>query len=247
MAACTEDVLYAFCILIVLFISHAHAFIRLFWCRYLKNLLFCHGAEALRRNSFQIYQTIWKNVVFGLADFFYAFVSAWSAADLFNSWLKQLFNVLYTTLPVVLYSIFDRQLPMEVTLQTPVLYPAFASEAALSIHRSSRCRKTKIKTERHSISGSVADVIRGQQRRIICTSVLVHAAAKKHCFWVIQIFVRRISVCLVPLFASVCRTGGSALCRGGAVLALVRVRAVYGMLLRFYSSLRPRMGPWKFA
>lgn len=69
-------------------------------------------------------------MVFGLADFFYAFVSAWSAADLFNSWLKQLFNVLYTTLPVVLYSIFDRQLPMEVTLQTPVLYPAFASKHA---------------------------------------------------------------------------------------------------------------------
>lgn len=96
--------------------------------RFLKNLLFCHGSEALRRNSFQIYQTIWKNVVFGLADFFFAFVSTWSAADLFNSWLKQLFNVLYTTLPVVLYSIFDRQLPLEVTLQTPVLYPAFSSE-----------------------------------------------------------------------------------------------------------------------
>ncbi|OEH77156.1 putative P-type ATPase [Cyclospora cayetanensis] len=95
--------------------------------KYLKNLLFCHGAEALRRNSFQIYQTIWKNVVFGVADFFYAFVSAWSASDIFNSWLKQLFNVLYTTLPVVLYSIFDRQLPMEVTLQTPVLYPAYAT------------------------------------------------------------------------------------------------------------------------
>ncbi|KAL8454846.1 hypothetical protein Emed_000025 [Eimeria media] len=94
--------------------------------KYLKNLLFCHGAEALRRNSFQIYQTIWKNVVFGMADFFFAFVSAWSASDLFNSWLKQLFNVLYTTLPVFLYAIFDRQLPMEVTLQTPVLYPAFA-------------------------------------------------------------------------------------------------------------------------
>lgn len=100
----------------------------LFSCRYLKNLLFCHGAEALRRNSFQIYQTIWKNVVFGTADFFFAFVSAWSAADLFNSWLKQLYNVLYTCLPVVLYAIFDRQLPMEVFLQTPVLYPAFASD-----------------------------------------------------------------------------------------------------------------------
>lgn len=91
--------------------------------------MFCHGREALRRNAFQMYQTIFKNVVFGLADFFFAFLSVFAATDLFNPWLKQLYNVLYTCIPVVLFTVFDRQLPYDVLFQTPVLYPAFSSKS----------------------------------------------------------------------------------------------------------------------
>lgn len=99
--------------------------------------MFCHGREALRRNAFQMYQTIFKNVVFGLADFFFAFLSVFAATDLFNPWLKQLYNVLYTCIPVVLFTVFDRQLPYDVLFQTPVLYPAFSSTWMLR-HASSR-------------------------------------------------------------------------------------------------------------
>ncbi|PHJ22230.1 phospholipid-translocating p-type flippase subfamily protein, partial [Cystoisospora suis] len=94
--------------------------------KFVRNLMFCHGREALRRNAFQMYQTIFKNVVFGLADFFFAFLSVFAATDLFNPWLKQLYNVLYTCIPVVLFTVFDRQLPYDVLFQTPVLYPAFS-------------------------------------------------------------------------------------------------------------------------
>ncbi|CBZ55853.1 putative P-type ATPase [Neospora caninum Liverpool] len=94
--------------------------------KFVRNLMFCHGREALRRNAFQMYQTIFKNVVFGLADLFFAFVSVFAASDMFNPWLKQLYNVLYTCIPVMLFTVFDRQLPYDVLLQTPVLYPAFS-------------------------------------------------------------------------------------------------------------------------
>nr|CEL78271.1 TPA: P-type ATPase, putative [Toxoplasma gondii VEG] len=94
--------------------------------KFVRNLMFYHGREALRRNAFQMYQTIFKNVVFGLADLFFAFVSVFAASDIFNPWLKQLYNVLYTCIPVMLFTVFDRQLPYDVLLQTPVLYPAFS-------------------------------------------------------------------------------------------------------------------------
>ncbi|PFH38354.1 phospholipid-translocating P-type ATPase, flippase subfamily protein [Besnoitia besnoiti] len=94
--------------------------------KFVRNLMFCHGREALRRNAFQMYQTIFKNVIFGLADLFFAFLSIFSASDLFNPWLKQLYNVLYTCIPVILFTIFDRQLPYDILLHTPVLYPAFS-------------------------------------------------------------------------------------------------------------------------
>eukprot|EP00918_Siedleckia_nematoides_P042268 GHVU01092147.1.p1 GENE.GHVU01092147.1~~GHVU01092147.1.p1 ORF type:complete len:1101 (+),score=188.46 GHVU01092147.1:2234-5536(+) len=92
--------------------------------RHLNNLLFVHGRENLRRNSLQVYHTIFKNCMFGASDFIFGLFSLMSATDLYNSWLKQLFNVLYCAFGILLYGMFDNALPYEVLMSSPFAYPA---------------------------------------------------------------------------------------------------------------------------
>eukprot|EP00923_Selenidium_pygospionis_P054002 GHVN01094025.1.p1 GENE.GHVN01094025.1~~GHVN01094025.1.p1 ORF type:complete len:2168 (-),score=405.55 GHVN01094025.1:378-6881(-) len=95
--------------------------------RFLKNIMFAHGRESLRRNAVQVYHTVWKNVLFGAADFFYGFVSLFSATDIFNSWLKQIFNLTFTAFPIMCFAVFDRQLPLDIFVACPPLYPTYSA------------------------------------------------------------------------------------------------------------------------
>lgn len=46
--------------------------------KYLRNLLFVHGREAYRRNSYLICYIFYKNIIFVLPQFWYGFLSAFS-------------------------------------------------------------------------------------------------------------------------------------------------------------------------
>lgn len=91
--------------------------------RVLRHILFHHGHENLRRNSFQVYHTMYKNVLFGLADWTFGFFSMFTATDLYSIWLKQILNLLFTPFPSLILSIFDRRLPADIYLSCPWLYP----------------------------------------------------------------------------------------------------------------------------
>ncbi|OII75728.1 phospholipid-translocating P-type flippase family protein [Cryptosporidium andersoni] len=91
--------------------------------RLIRKLLLCHGHENLRRNSDHVYITITKNVVMGLVDCFYAYFCIFSGTDIFNSWIKQLYNLLFTPIAHIIVAIFDRMLPHYVLARIPSLYP----------------------------------------------------------------------------------------------------------------------------
>ena len=48
--------------------------------RFLRNLLFVHGREAYRRNSFLIIYMFYKNVIYVLPIFYYGFFSKFSGS-----------------------------------------------------------------------------------------------------------------------------------------------------------------------
>jgi len=75
---------------------------------FLKKLLFVHGREAYRRNSILVCYNFYKNVVFVIPHLWFAFVSMFSGQPLYDPWIYQLYNVFFTSLPIVLYAIFDR-------------------------------------------------------------------------------------------------------------------------------------------
>jgi phospholipid-transporting ATPase len=72
--------------------------------QHLKNLLFAHGREATRRNGFTICYFFYKNALLIIPSTLYALLSAGSAQSLYNDWLYQLFNTLFTTVPIVCFA-----------------------------------------------------------------------------------------------------------------------------------------------
>eukprot|EP00826_Nyctotherus_ovalis_P006799 TRINITY_DN1164_c0_g3_i1.p1 TRINITY_DN1164_c0_g3~~TRINITY_DN1164_c0_g3_i1.p1 ORF type:complete len:544 (+),score=128.09 TRINITY_DN1164_c0_g3_i1:117-1748(+) len=90
--------------------------------QHLKNLLFVHGREATRRNGFSICYFFYKNALLITPTVLYALVSAGSAQSMYNDWLYQLYNTLFTTVPIICYAAFDKQYEREDLLADPSLY-----------------------------------------------------------------------------------------------------------------------------
>lgn len=90
--------------------------------QFLKPLLFFHGREAYRRNSFLVIYMFFKNMLFVMPQFWYGFDSAFSGQTLYETWLYQLYNIVFTSFPVIIYAIFDTQFVKEKFLTEPQLY-----------------------------------------------------------------------------------------------------------------------------
>ncbi|SBT79283.1 P-type ATPase, putative [Plasmodium malariae] len=90
--------------------------------KYLKKLLFVHGRESLRRNSFLVYFCIFRNVSFCLCSMVLIFWTGYSAIDAWNPWTKQIINIAFTSLPVIFFVALDKQLPHHILLNNPLLY-----------------------------------------------------------------------------------------------------------------------------
>lgn len=74
----------------------------------LQKLLLNHGREFYRKNSNLVLFNFWKNVVLVLPQFFYALTyTNFSGVTLYEPYMYQLVNVVYTSLPIMIYAIFD--------------------------------------------------------------------------------------------------------------------------------------------
>lgn len=77
--------------------------------KYLKTLLFYHGREAYRRNSYFILYNFYKNFLYVFPQVFFGFWSAFSAQGMYEQLFYQTYNVTMTSLPIMWYSTYDFQ------------------------------------------------------------------------------------------------------------------------------------------
>ncbi|CAD8170934.1 unnamed protein product [Paramecium octaurelia] len=77
--------------------------------RELRRLLFYHGRECYRRNSVLVCYTFYKNILVVLPQFWYGILSMYSAQSLYDTFIYQLFNILYGALPIMIYGVFDEE------------------------------------------------------------------------------------------------------------------------------------------
>lgn len=74
----------------------------------LRRLLFFHGRESYRKNANLILYNFYKNILLCLPQFWYGFTNWFSGQTLYEKINFQFFNILYTSLPIILYALFDR-------------------------------------------------------------------------------------------------------------------------------------------
>lgn len=89
---------------------------------YLKKLLFVHGRECYRRNSILICYNFYKNVLVVMPLFFFGMFSVFSGEMFYNVWVYQMFNLTFASLPIIIYAIFDKEMPFETLLSDPSHY-----------------------------------------------------------------------------------------------------------------------------
>ena len=61
--------------------------------------------------SFMIVFFFYKNILFTLGQFFYAFFNHYSRQSLYNDWLITFFNMTFTTFGIGLFALFEQDIP----------------------------------------------------------------------------------------------------------------------------------------
>lgn len=96
--------------------------------RFLQQLLLVHGRWNYLRTGKYVLATFWKEIIFFLAQAHYQRFNGYSGTSLFESWSLTVFNSLFTSLPVILLGIFEKDLSAETLLAVPELYATFGQQ-----------------------------------------------------------------------------------------------------------------------
>ncbi|KAG8084685.1 hypothetical protein GUJ93_ZPchr0010g9484 [Zizania palustris] len=90
--------------------------------RFLERLLLVHGHWCYSRISSMICYVFYKNITFGVTLFLYEAYTSFSGQALYNDWAMSLFNVFFTSLPVIAMGVFDQDVSARFCLKYPMLY-----------------------------------------------------------------------------------------------------------------------------
>ncbi|XP_028252087.1 phospholipid-transporting ATPase VD isoform X2 [Parambassis ranga] len=98
--------------------------------KHLSRLLLVHGHWCYSRLENMIFYFIYKNVMYVNLLFWYQFFCGFSGSVMINSWVLIFFNLLFTSVPPLIYGILDRDTPAETLMEVPKLYHAAQTSKA---------------------------------------------------------------------------------------------------------------------
>ncbi|XP_069780829.1 phospholipid-transporting ATPase VD isoform X2 [Narcine bancroftii] len=90
--------------------------------KHLKKLLLVHGHWCYIRLANMILYFFYKNVAYVNLLFWYQFFCGFSGASMIDYWILIFFNLLFTSVPPIVYGILDKDVSAETLLQLPELY-----------------------------------------------------------------------------------------------------------------------------
>ncbi|CAL0318135.1 unnamed protein product [Lupinus luteus] len=103
--------------------------------RYLERLLLVHGHWCYRRISSMICYFFYKNVTFGFTVFLYELYASFSGQSAYNDWFLSLYNVFFSSLPVIALGVFDQDVSARYCVKFPMLYQEGAQNILFSWRR----------------------------------------------------------------------------------------------------------------
>ena len=84
--------------------------------------MFIHGREAYRRNSFLVCYNFYKNALFVLPIFWYGMFNVFSGQTFYEPYIYQFYNIIFTSLPIIYFSVFIFQYDKAYYLSHPETY-----------------------------------------------------------------------------------------------------------------------------
>src|SRR5262245_61566818 len=90
--------------------------------RMLHTLLFVHGFWSYARMATLVNFIFYKASMVAMTMYFFGFWSGFSGTQFFDDPPYQLYNVVYTALPVIACAVMDRNLPANMLENTPEAY-----------------------------------------------------------------------------------------------------------------------------
>ena len=89
---------------------------------HLKKLLFFHGRECYRRNSWVILYNFYKNVLFVAPMAFCGIISLFSGTAIYDPWIHQFYNTFYVILPCFWFGVYNYEYEKEELINNPKYY-----------------------------------------------------------------------------------------------------------------------------
>ncbi|XP_069796468.1 phospholipid-transporting ATPase ID-like isoform X2 [Narcine bancroftii] len=90
--------------------------------RFLQRLLLVHGRWSYLRMCKFLCYFFYKNFAFTMVHFWFGFFCGFSAQTVYDQYFITLYNIVYTSLPVLAMGVFDQDVPEQRSLQYPKLY-----------------------------------------------------------------------------------------------------------------------------
>ena len=90
--------------------------------RYLQRLLLVHGRWSYYRFGKFLNYFFYKNFVFTMVHFWYAWWNGFSAQTIYDEYFITLYNVVFTSMPILIVGIFDQDVNDKVSIEKPGLY-----------------------------------------------------------------------------------------------------------------------------
>ena len=88
----------------------------------LKKLLFFHGRECYRKNSWVILYNFYKNVLFVAPMIFTGTITLFSGTPIFDPWQHQFYNLFYAILPCFWFGVYNYEYEKEELINNPKYY-----------------------------------------------------------------------------------------------------------------------------
>ncbi|KAG8516028.1 putative phospholipid-transporting ATPase IF, partial [Galemys pyrenaicus] len=101
--------------------------------KFLSKLLFVHGHFYYIRISTLVQYFFYKNVCFITPQFLYQFYCLFSQQTLYDSVYLTLYNICFTSLPILIYSLLEQHIDPHVLQNKPTLYRDISKNRQLSI------------------------------------------------------------------------------------------------------------------
>uniref|UniRef100_A0A669C6J4 Phospholipid-transporting ATPase n=1 Tax=Oreochromis niloticus TaxID=8128 RepID=A0A669C6J4_ORENI len=99
--------------------------------KHLKKMLLVHGHYYYIRISELVQYFFYKNVCFIFPQFLYQFFCGFSQQPLYDTAYLTLYNISFTSLPILLYSLMEQHINMDILKKDPCLYRDIAKNSLL--------------------------------------------------------------------------------------------------------------------